>query len=71
MVGATHPEALAAVRRVAPELWILAPGVRAQGGDLEAALSAGLRSDGLGLLISVSRQISPRGRSSPSGYRPG
>ena len=58
VVGATHPEALAAVRRVAPELWILAPGVGAQGGDLEAALSAGLRSDGLGLLIPVSRQIS-------------
>ena len=58
MVGATHPEALAAVRKVAPDLWILAPGVGAQGGDLEAALNAGLRVDGLGLLIPVSRQIS-------------
>ena len=58
VVGATHPEALAAVRKVAPELWILAPGVGAQGGDLEAALNAGLRADGLGLLIPVSRQIS-------------
>jgi uridine monophosphate synthetase len=58
VVGATHPEALAAVRRVAPELWLLAPGVGAQGGDLEAALNAGLRADGLGLLIPVSRQIS-------------
>ena len=58
VVGATHPEALAAVRRVAPELWILAPGVGAQGGDLAAALRAGLRADGLGLLVPVSRQIS-------------
>jgi uridine monophosphate synthetase len=58
VVGATHPEALAAVRKVAPDLWILAPGVGAQGGDLEAALSSGLRADGLGLLIPVSRQIS-------------
>jgi uridine monophosphate synthetase len=58
VVGATHPEALAAVRKVAPELWILAPGVGAQGGDLEAALAAGLRADGLGLLVPVSRQIS-------------
>ena len=58
VVGATHPEALAAVRKVAPDLWILAPGVGAQGGDLEAALRAGLRVDGLGLLIPVSRQIS-------------
>ena len=46
------------MRKVAPELWILAPGVGAQGGDLETALSAGLRSDGLGLLVPVSRQIS-------------
>lgn len=58
VVGATHPEALAAVRKIAPELWILAPGVGAQGGDLETALRAGLRSDGLGLLVPVSRQIS-------------
>ncbi len=58
VVGATHPEALAAVRRIAPDLWILAPGVGAQGGDLETALRAGLRADGLGLLLPVSRQIS-------------
>ncbi len=58
VVGATHPEALAAVRRQAPDLWILAPGVGAQGGDLDAALRAGLRADGLGLLLPVSRQIS-------------
>lgn len=58
VVGATHPEALAAVRRIAPDMWILAPGVGAQGGDLAAALRAGLRADGLGLLLPVSRQIS-------------
>ena len=58
VVGATHPEALAAVRKVAPDLWILAPGVGAQGGDLDAALRAGLRTDGLGLLVPISRQIS-------------
>lgn len=58
VVGATHPAALADVRRLAPDLWILAPGVGAQGGDLNAALAAGLRADGLGLLIPVSRAIS-------------
>lgn len=58
VVGATNPEALNAVRRIAPDLWILAPGVGAQGGDLEAALRAGRRGDGLGLLLPVSRQIS-------------
>lgn len=57
VAGATHPEALAAVRRAAPGLWLLAPGVGAQGGDLAAALRAGLRADGLGLLVPVSRQI--------------
>lgn len=57
VVGATDPEALAAVRAAAPELWILAPGVGAQGGDLEAALRAGLRADALGLLLPVARAL--------------
>jgi len=57
VVGATHPAALARVRQIAPDLWILAPGVGAQGGDLAQALRVGLRADGLGLLIPVSRTI--------------
>jgi uridine monophosphate synthetase len=57
VVGATDPQALAAVRMVASDLWILAPGVGAQGGDLEKAIQAGLRSDGYGLVIPVSRGI--------------
>jgi len=58
VAGATHPEALARIRAQAPDLWLLAPGIGAQGGDLQAALDAGLREDGLGLLIPVSRGIS-------------
>ena len=58
VVGATHPDALRRVRQIAPELWILAPGVGAQGGELDAALRAGVRADGLGLLVPVSRAIS-------------
>jgi uridine monophosphate synthetase len=58
VVGATQPGAVARVRAIAPDLWILAPGVGAQGGDLEAALAAGLRADGFGMLIPVSRGIS-------------
>ena len=58
VVGATHPAALARVRALAPELWFLAPGVGAQGGDLPAALQAGQRADGLGMLVPVSRAIS-------------
>ncbi len=57
VVGATDPAALAAVREVAPELWILAPGVGAQGGDLRAALEAGLWEDGSGMIVPVSRAI--------------
>lgn len=58
VVGATHPDALKRVRKAAPTLWILAPGVGAQGGSLADALQAGLRPDGLGLLVTVSRGIS-------------
>jgi len=57
VVGATDPDALAAVRCAAPDLWLLAPGVGAQGADLGRALSAGLRGDGLGVLVPVSRGI--------------
>jgi uridine monophosphate synthetase len=58
VVGATHPAALQNVRSAAPNLWILAPGLGAQGGDLDAALTYGLRADGLGLIFPVSRGIS-------------
>ncbi len=58
VVGATQLEALARVRAAVPDLWFLAPGVGAQGGDLEAALRAGLRKDRMGMLIPVSRGIS-------------
>jgi uridine monophosphate synthetase len=57
VVGATKPEALERVRKVAPDLWFLAPGVGAQGGDLEVALKAGLRKDGKGMLLPVSRGV--------------
>jgi uridine monophosphate synthetase len=58
VVGATHVEPMKRIRAVAPDLWFLAPGVGAQGGDLEAAMEAGLRKDGKGMLIPVSRGIS-------------
>ena len=58
VVGATQLDALRRVRAAAPDLWLLVPGVGAQGGDLETALSAGLRPDGKGILINISRGIS-------------
>ncbi len=58
VVGATQPEALKRVRQLVPEMWILAPGVGLQGGDLQQAVMAGLREDGMGMLIPISRGIS-------------
>ncbi len=58
VVGATHVDALKRVRAAAPDLWFLAPGVGAQGGELASALRAGLRRDGRGMLIPISRGIS-------------
>lgn len=58
VVGATQVESLAKVRLNDPRVWILAPGIGAQGGNLPAALRAGLRNDRMGMLIPVSRAIS-------------
>lgn len=57
VVGATFPDAVAAVRAAAPEAWFLVPGIGAQGGDLAATLAAGLRHDGRGLIVNASRNI--------------
>ena len=57
VVGATHPEIMADIRATAPGLWFLAPGIGAQGGELELALRSGLRKDGKGMLINLSRSI--------------
>lgn len=59
VVGATDSIALSRARKAGGEsVWILAPGVGAQGGDLELALASGLNSNGTGMLIPVSRGIS-------------
>lgn len=59
VVGATDSTALANARKAGGEgVWILAPGVGAQGGDLEEACRAGFNSDGTAMLIPVSRGIS-------------
>jgi orotidine-5'-phosphate decarboxylase len=57
VVGATYPDELRRVREVTPDLPILVPGVGAQGGDAGAAVRAGVRADGRGLIISSSRSI--------------
>lgn len=57
VIGATYPEAIADIRAQSSTTWFLVPGVGAQGGDLEAVLAAGLRGDGLGVLINSSRGV--------------
>lgn len=61
VVGATYPDQLAQVRRQAPGLPILVPGIGAQGGDLAGTLRAGLDADRAGLLINASRGITYAG----------
>ncbi len=56
VVGATHPQAFARVRELAPDSFLLVPGVGAQGGDLAAICRYGLTPE-CGLLVNASRSI--------------
>ena len=56
VVGATQPEAFERVRALAPDYFLLVPGVGAQGGDLAAICRHGLTRD-CGLLVNASRSI--------------
>jgi len=59
VVGATDSTALSNARAAAGEgVWILAPGVGAQGGNLEEACRSGMNQQGSCMLIPVSRGIS-------------
>lgn len=56
VVGATKPEYLRRIRELAPDYFLLVPGVGAQGGDLEAIANEGLIKD-CGLIVNSSRAI--------------
>ena len=56
VTGATRPEYLAAIRKIAPDNFYLVPGIGAQGGDLEGVCAQGMNALG-GLLINSSRGI--------------
>jgi orotidine-5'-phosphate decarboxylase len=77
VVGATAPAELAAIRRIAPGLAFLVPGVGAQGGALEPVLAAGPATAqpaggraGGGLLVNVSRDIAGAAFDVPEGASP-
>jgi uridine monophosphate synthetase len=57
VIGATYPQAVADIRSRSSRAWFLVPGVGTQGGELESVVQAGLRADGLGLIINASRSI--------------
>lgn len=57
VVGATFPQELKEIRRIAKDMFFLVPGIGTQGGDLEKTLKAGLTSNKSGLIISSSRGI--------------
>ena len=54
VVGATRPDELARVRKIVGGMFLLLPGIGAQGGDIKASLVAG---SGGGLIVSSSRAI--------------
>ena len=60
VVGATFPEQLAEVRRAAPTLPFLVPGVGAQGGgadELRQIFAGGVDANGQGIVVNASRSI--------------
>ncbi len=57
VVGATYPEEMKVIRRVAPEITFLVPGIGAQGGSIEDVAAAGLDRSGRGLIIHSARTI--------------
>ena len=59
VVGATFPEEIAKVRAIVGEMPLLIPGIGAQGGDIDATVSAGKvpGKPGTGMIINSSRAI--------------
>lgn len=56
VVGATRADLMKAVREIAPDNFLLVPGVGAQGGSLEDVAANGFSTD-CGLLVNASRSI--------------
>lgn len=56
VTGATHPEKFEEIRRIAPDNFLLVPGIGAQGGNLQAVCRYGLNKQ-VGLLVNSSRGI--------------
>jgi len=57
VVGATYPKQLKKIRKIAPSIPILIPGIGTQGGDLAKTIKYGLNNKNQGIIINVSRSI--------------
>ncbi|MBI4428759.1 MAG: orotidine-5'-phosphate decarboxylase [Ignavibacteriales bacterium] len=57
VVGATHPKELKSIRKIAPDLPLLIPGVGKQGGDLKSSVGFGCDKKGRMAIINVGRSI--------------
>ncbi len=68
VVGATYPAEIAAVRQIVGEMPLLVPGIGAQGGDIQATVTAGKTADGTGMMINSSRAILYAGEKEGENY---
>lgn len=57
VVGATKAEYFKGIREIAPDSFLLVPGVGAQGGSLQGVCEYGINKENIGLLINSSRGI--------------
>lgn len=57
VVGATYPDELREIRSLAGDMPLLVPGIGAQGGDVEKAITNGKDTRGAGMIINSSRGI--------------
>jgi orotidine-5'-phosphate decarboxylase len=57
VVGATYPEEAVEIRKIAPDLPFLIPGIGKQGGDVKKAVETSKTMDGRGMIINSSRGI--------------
>ena len=57
VAAATYPDEMAQIRSLVGDMTLLVPGIGAQGGDIQAVVTAGMNHHGKGLIINSSRSI--------------
>ena len=57
VVGATCPEQMAAIRKIAGDMTFLVPGIGTQGGSVDQVLSVGLNQYNRGIILNASRSV--------------